>query len=397
MKAIAKSASAVLLLLVAIVVTAQAQQYPKSTGYVSDFAGLLSPNEGSALNQELAAFEKKTTIEIAVVTVGSLNGESIESYTRGLATSWGVGKRDQNNGIVFLIAPKDHKMRIETASGIRSKLTDGHADEIRDDVVLPLFKAGNMPKGVIDGTHAIMSALDASPSAQAEAIPSSKPKDPNWTPEKTRGTWEALGLFAVVIILFFLIVQVIFRSTDRRYVLENKGRLSEKLMGAKKLAANPDWAQAHKKVDSLDFRLGTISSTMSGEITFAEKARKEGPELMNKIPGMIKAVEQKIAEGKPSPDAVKYLDAARSQYAQAQSRQSGMSVTDWVLLYAILNSAQSNTASAVSSHDYANTTPSPNSSNSDNSGDPNESDDSGGSFSFGGGGGFDGGGSSGSW
>jgi uncharacterized protein len=88
------------------------QQYPKPSGYVNDFAGLLSHDQGAALNSELAAFEKRTTVEIAVVTVPSLKGHNVEDYTRGLAKEWGVGKAGRNNGVVFLIAPNERKMRI---------------------------------------------------------------------------------------------------------------------------------------------------------------------------------------------------------------------------------------------------------------------------------------------
>src|SRR3989338_9019865 len=164
MKTTRNAVLAVMLLLVATVTT-YAQQYPKPTGYVNDFGNLLTREQGASLNDKLAAFEKKTTIEIAVVTVFSLNNQSIEEYTRGLAKEWGVGKRGQNNGVVFLIAPKERKMRIETASGVRSVLTNSRADQIRDEAVLPRFRAGNMAQGIIDGTHAIMRILDESPSS----------------------------------------------------------------------------------------------------------------------------------------------------------------------------------------------------------------------------------------
>ncbi len=67
-------------LLFAFALAAFSRQYPKPTGYVNDFAQLLTHEQGAALNNELAAFEKKTTIEIAVVTVPWLNGKSIKGY-----------------------------------------------------------------------------------------------------------------------------------------------------------------------------------------------------------------------------------------------------------------------------------------------------------------------------
>lgn len=427
MKNIVKLALATLLLFVAIAMTAQVQEYPKSTGYVNDFTRLLSQDQGNSLNSELAAFEKKTTIEIAVVIVSSLNGENIENYTRGLATLWGVGKRGQNNGIVFLIAPNERKMRIETASGIRSTLTDSRANEIRDEVVLPLFKAGNMPKGIIDGTHAIMHSLDATFSPTEEKVADSQPvKSHEWTPDDTKILGYVLGSIVGVIILLLLIVPPILRSQARNYVLENKASFLERMTEAEKLATNSDvkeetrkklaklksdfssisrltatdrnvrWSEIRDKLDSFNYPINDISRTMKNEIAFAQKARKEGPELMKKIPGMIKAAEKKLAEGKRSPEAAKYLKEARSQYEQAQSQRSGMTVTDWVILYMILSSVQSNTSKAESSHAYA---------NGDHSSSPSHSSDSSSSYGFGDSGGFNGGvgfdsgggGSSGSW
>jgi uncharacterized protein len=418
------------LLLIAVATTVYAQQYPKATGYVNDFASLLSHEQGASLNNELAAFEKKTTIEIAVVTVPWLNNQSIEYYTRELSKEWGVGKRSQDNGIVFLIAPKERKVRIEVASGVHSVLTDSRADWIRDQAVLPRFKAGNMAQGIIDGTHAIMRSLDASssPAASESGTTSTpQPRSKEWTAEDTTILEYVLSGIAGVVALLFLIVPPIRRSIARNYVLENKGAFAERLKKVGSIASSSDvkgetldkfgklkrefaainrltatdrdvnWIETRDKLDSFGYPLDNITSTMKSEIAFADKARKEGPELMKKIPGMIEAAEKKLAEGKSSPKAVKYLEEARTQYAQAQSQQSGMTMTDWVVLYLILSSVQSNTAEAESAHEWANSSHSSSSSSSSSSSDSSSSYGFGDSGGFGGGGGFSGGGSSGSW
>lgn len=419
MKTFGKMTLAVMLMIVAIATTTHAQQYPKATGYVNDFANLLTREQVTSLNDELAAFEKKTTIEIAVVTVPWLNNQSIEDYTRRLAKEWGVGKRDQNNGVVFLIAPKERKMRIETASGARSILTDSRADQIRDNTVLPRFKAGNMAQGIIDGTHAIIHASSAPVTAERETSQAPQSAPSEWTAEDTKILGYVLGGIAGVVLLGFLIV----RSKTRKYVLESKGAFTAKFAEADSIARSSDvkeetrkkltklkgefssidrltatsegvkWIEVHEKLDSMDYLLDQIVSEMKREIAFAEKARKECPELLKKIPGMIEEAEKKLAEGKSSPKAVKYLEQARTQYAQVQSQQSGMTITDWVIIYLILTSIQSNTAKAESAHQYANTD------HSNDYSSRSSSSDSSPSYGFGGGGGFDsgGGGSSGSW
>ena len=446
MKTFGKTVLAVVLLVVAIATTAHAQQYPKATGYVNDFANLLTREQGASLNDELAAFEKKTTIEIAVVTVPWLNNQSLEDYTRGLAKEWGVGKRGQNNGIVFLIAPKERKMRIETASGARTILTDSRADQIRDNAVLPRFKAGNMAQGIIDGTHKIMRALDASSAPVAaeretSQVPQSTPSE--WTSEDTKVLGYVLGSIAGVVLMLFLIVPPVRRSKARRYILETNGGIASRFAEGERTARSSDvkeetrkeltklkgefssidrltatsedvkWLELREKLDSMNYPLIHIVYNMKREIAFADKARREGPELMKKIPGMIEAAGKKLAEGKSSPKAVKYLEEARTQYSQVQAQQSGMTMTNWVILYLILTSIQSDTANAESAHQYANTDHSnaesahqcTNTDHSNAESSRSSSSDSSPSYGFGdsggfsGGGGFDsgGGGSSGSW
>src|SRR3989344_5692087 len=425
-----RNAVFVVVLLLVATATAHAQQYPKATGHVNDFANLLTREQGASLNDELAAFEKKTTIEIAVVTVPWLNNQSIEDYTRGLAKEWGVGKRGQNNGVVFLIAPKERKMRIETASGVRAILTDSRADQIRDSGVLPRFRAGNMAQGIIDGTHKIMRVLDAGAAPvtserEISQAPQLAPRE--WTSEDTKILGYVLGSIAGAVLMLFLIVPPIRRLKARKYVLETKGGVASRFAEAERTARSSDvkeetrkkltklkgefssvdrltatsegvnWLEFREKLDSMDYPLSQIVSDMKREIAFAEKARREGPELFKKIPGMIEAAEKKLAEGKSSPEAAEYLEEARTQYAQVQAQQSGMTITDWVILYLILTSIQSNTANAESAHQYANSDHSNDYSSRSSSSHSSQSYGFGDSGGFGGGGGFSGGGSSGSW
>jgi uncharacterized membrane protein YgcG len=426
--------TAVVLLSLLLVAPVWAGEYPKATGYVNDFSHVLSVEQGASLNAELVAFEKKTTVEIAVVTVPWLNGQSIEDYARGLATEWGVGKRGQNNGIVFLIALKERKMRIEVASGAQSVLTNDRADQIRDEAILPQFRSGNMAQGIIDGTHAIVQAFEggSAPIAGAESAPAPQSNPNDWTPEDTRILLRVLGTVLGIAVLLLLIVPPMRRANARKYVLAKKGVVAENLAETEVLAKNADvkeetrqelaqlkakfvsidsmnasdkvnWIKIRKDLDSI-YRSGyeyysiptliSLFSKIKGEIAFGKKAREEGPKLMEQLPGILDAAEKKLAAGEQSEEAAKYIAEARTQYAQAQNQHSGMTVIDWVILYAILSSAQSNCANAESAHADANEEHSSSSSRSDDSDSSFGFGESGG---FGGGGGFDGGGSSGSW
>ena len=87
---------------------------PKPTTYVSDYAKMLSSEEVVILETKLQDFERNTTNEIAVVTVLSLDGDTVENVAQEIFTKWGIGKKDKNNGVLLLISLEDRKTGIHT-------------------------------------------------------------------------------------------------------------------------------------------------------------------------------------------------------------------------------------------------------------------------------------------
>src|SRR5262245_30006831 len=141
---------------------------------VQDDAGLLTADERASLEALARDVEQKTTAQIAVVTVNSLDGETVDQYAHELFNSWGIGDRKNNNGVLFLIAPRERRMRIEVGWGLERLLTDGLCGEIRDNFVIPRFKANDFPGGILAGTQQIAGALRGDPQA-ARGIPDSRP------------------------------------------------------------------------------------------------------------------------------------------------------------------------------------------------------------------------------
>lgn len=129
--------------------------FPQPQGYVSDFANLLPPSSQAALEADLAQLEKDTAAEVAVVTVISLDGDTIEGYAAGLFEAWGIGKKDQDNGVLFIVALSERKARIEVGYGLEPVITDGRAGRILDDRVIPQFKNGDYSTGILQGAAAI--------------------------------------------------------------------------------------------------------------------------------------------------------------------------------------------------------------------------------------------------
>jgi uncharacterized protein len=140
----------------------------KPQGWVSDFAGILSEKTKAQINDVADDAKKSTGAEIAVVTVTSLEGMTVEEYAVKLFKAWGIGEKGKDNGVLFLIAPNERKVRIEVGYGLEPVITDGRAGEIIRETVLPFFKAGDYNQGILQGSMqiaALITGKDFVPSA----------------------------------------------------------------------------------------------------------------------------------------------------------------------------------------------------------------------------------------
>lgn len=126
------------------------------SGYVNDFAGVLTGEQKIMLENKLHAFNASTTNEIAVVTVRSLQGDYIEHYAVELFKAWGIGTKKNDNGVLLLIAVDDHQMRIEVGYGLEGALTDTVAAQIIRDDLTPAFKQNDFYGGINKATDDIV-------------------------------------------------------------------------------------------------------------------------------------------------------------------------------------------------------------------------------------------------
>ncbi len=133
-----------------------AQEFPSPEGYVSDFANILSPETKQTLEQQLVQLEEDSSIEIAVVTVESLQGTTVEDFAVRLFEAWEIGKKNEDNGILFLIVPSERQMRIEVGYGLEPVLPDAKAGRILDTYVVPAFEEGDYDRGISEGVAAII-------------------------------------------------------------------------------------------------------------------------------------------------------------------------------------------------------------------------------------------------
>ncbi|QBR71443.1 hypothetical protein CU048_09285 [Beijerinckiaceae bacterium] len=155
----ATSLIAALLLVLAFVGAGLAYNFPPLTGRVVDQANVIPEAVAETLTQKLAALEAKSGIQLVVATVTSLEGDEIEPYANALFRAWGLGEKDKNNGVLVLVAPQQHKVRIEVGYGLEGTLTDALSKIIITNAMTPRFKTGDYGGGLERGVDDIITVL----------------------------------------------------------------------------------------------------------------------------------------------------------------------------------------------------------------------------------------------
>mgnify|MGYP005835525945 CR=1 FL=1 len=145
-----------LLTLILIISPLNSEEFPQPVGYVNDFAGVMDEVSKARITEIAEALREATGAEIAVVTVDTIAPyASIEEYSIELATKWGIGKRGEDTGILFLLAMQERKVRLEIGYGLEGIIPDGLAGQIIDRSVLPSFKDGLYGTGLLKGVEAV--------------------------------------------------------------------------------------------------------------------------------------------------------------------------------------------------------------------------------------------------
>ncbi len=150
-------------LLAVVFITVQsvyALEVPYLAGRVNDNAGIMSENAVIALEKTLKDFERKTTNQIAVLTIKSLEGENIEQYSIKVAETWKLGQKGKDNGVLLIVSPGDRRMRIEVGYGLEGTLTDLVSGRIISGEMAPSFKKNDYDKGITDGINAIIRTIE---------------------------------------------------------------------------------------------------------------------------------------------------------------------------------------------------------------------------------------------
>lgn len=218
-----------------IVSTAYSQtSYPKPTGHVNDFANIIDAVAERDLETKLREYRDQTSIEIAVATVSSLGGVTIEEYALNLFQEWGIGDRTKDNGILVLVAPNERKMKIEVGYGMEPDLTDAQAGRVIENNIIPHFKEERMTQGIVEGVGAVIVQLGNTPFEtrleERRIVAERKLIEDKRRAEEGAAFMKFLG---AAIMVFFLIgtpIFIVYRKAKHKQKLQQQYRDNEDLL-----------------------------------------------------------------------------------------------------------------------------------------------------------------------
>jgi uncharacterized protein len=146
--------------------SAWALDVPTLTGRVVDLAHVLPADVAASLTRDLEAHETKTSNQVAVLILPSLEGDPLEEFSHRVATTWKLGQKGTENGVLLLIALRERKVRIEVGYGLEGTLTDLRSAHIIRNEIVPRFRAGDLPGGIVAGVQAILGTIEGTYKAE---------------------------------------------------------------------------------------------------------------------------------------------------------------------------------------------------------------------------------------
>ena len=190
---------------------AAAQNFPKLTARVVDEAGIIPADREAALNVQLEQLEAASGHQLVVATVNSLDGRDVADYGYQLGRAWGIGDKELDDGVVFLIAPNERRMHIAVGYGLEPVLTDALAGRIIRDQVTPRFKEGDYPGGIQAGVDAVSEQIQLPPEEAAARVAAADKAERDRADDGDIG-----GLIFVGFIVFFFFFLPMLSAFGRR-------------------------------------------------------------------------------------------------------------------------------------------------------------------------------------
>lgn len=174
---------------------------PRNDGWVTDLADVMTSGEESSLEARLEEWKKRTGHQIAVLTIPTLGGESLEEAAIAVAREWGIGTKERTDGALLFVVRDDRKLRIEVNGGLEGALTDSVSGRIVRDVIAPQFRAQQYGTGIRDGVEAMIGVVE---------------KGVDSVPELMRRRKGAAGASVITMSVFVILLIAMSRRNRRR-------------------------------------------------------------------------------------------------------------------------------------------------------------------------------------
>jgi uncharacterized protein len=207
--------AALLLALFALAAPAAAQTFPPLTGRVVDQAHLLSAAQVQDITSKSEALEAQSGRQFVVATVNSLEGRPIEDYGYQLGRAWGIGQKGKDNGVILLVAPNEHKVRVEVGYGATTFITDAVSGLIIREKILPYFKQTppDYGTGIATGADAIIKQMSLPPEEAQKNVANAEQQQQ----QRQHSGGSPLPVIFWLFIIGFVILSNLRRAFGRRY------------------------------------------------------------------------------------------------------------------------------------------------------------------------------------
>lgn len=182
-----------------------ALEVPALKGYVNDYANIINKNDEVELEKYLKSVEDTTGAQIAVLTIPSLKGEDLAVFSLKAASTWGLGKKGDNNGALLLVALQEREVRIEVGYGLEGLLTDAKCGLIIRNVIIPQFKSGDYSEGILKGVQNMGGLVTNDQEMVSKSVT-----------EEAENPDSIVASFFIIIWLIFIFIVIASKSTRRR-------------------------------------------------------------------------------------------------------------------------------------------------------------------------------------
>ncbi len=198
---------------------------------VVDNANIIEPVYKDKIKQLALNIEKETTVEIVLVTVEALDGESIDTYAEKLFREAGIGKKDKDNGLLILVAEQEREFRFEVGYGLEGTITDSMKVNIGDRIIVPNFMNGEYGKGIYESMVVIEGLVKGN-----EEVISRYSMEQNGTGAAIPYIFSIIFIIVILFIIFVVIMGI---------------------LNYQKYSSDPEWRRRHRyREHPVEFPMG---------------------------------------------------------------------------------------------------------------------------------------------